>query len=213
MVLQKVFSSQTQRSSTSRPETSENPDISTIRRGCFLLGANMFAKATKTTTTTAQETTTTTITKTVVIIHRKRLYQSLSVVWATIKKGNGVANSHQRLNKWKWGCKLPSLRYTRPSHEKCGLQFIWANGFDHPGVFLLIGVSSCAGQPPQFGVLPLPPYPLPVADPLKRSTNLRRPYWLQSTFVAPSLAKVANSRHHPPTSVDLFTTRKHGEIP
>ena len=46
----------------------------------------MFAKATKTTTTTAQETTTTTITKTVVIIHRKRLYQSLSVVWATIKK-------------------------------------------------------------------------------------------------------------------------------
>lgn len=73
----------------------------------------MFAKATKTTTTTAQETTTTTITKTVVIIHRKRLYQSLSVVWATIKKGNGVANSHQRLNKWKWGCKLPSLRYTR----------------------------------------------------------------------------------------------------
>ena len=73
----------------------------------------MFAKATKTTTTTAQETTTTTITKTVVIIHRKRLYQSLSVVWATIKKWNGVANSHQRLNKWNWGCKLPSVRYTR----------------------------------------------------------------------------------------------------
>ena len=60
---------------------------------------------------------------------------------------------------------------THPFHEKCGLQFIWADGFDHPGVFLFIGVFSCAGQPPQFGVLPLPPYPLPVSDPLKRSTN------------------------------------------